>query len=500
MKTRQLLSLAPSTALLVACGGGGESITAGIDAGGKDGRVGIVSKGRISRFGSVVVNGIVFDTAGATFTIDGAAGSESDLAVGQIVVVRGTIEEDGTNATAETVVYDDVVEGPIGAIDVSGNKLTVLGQTVVIDSETSFDDDIDTGSISGLAAGDVVEISGFVDANGNIVASHIGLEAAGGDFDVTGVVDNVDSAAFTFEINDLLVDYSSATLDGFPNGQPENGQTVEATGTIGGNGELVATTVEFEDGDLGFEDGDEAEISGLITRFASASDFDVDGVPVTTDASTEFEGGTSADLALNRRVEVEGVVNASGVLVADSIEFEQEGDLEISGLIESVGSDSITVFDVTISVTAKTIFDDQSGEDLPQFDLTDLSIGDYVDVNAFDSAGTIVATRIERDDDGGEVNLSGIVEAVDEPQFTIIGIDVSTDSETEFEIDGSEVGAGEFFAQALNRFAEVSGTWNGLAIEADEVGIEEEFDSDDDADNDDDDDDDDDGDGDGQGG
>ena len=478
MKPRHLIPLASTTALLAACSS--DNTVAGIDARGKDGRVGIVSKGRISRFGSIVVNGVVFDTAGATFTIDGAAGSESDLAVGQVVVVQGTIDEDGTAGTAETVTYDSLVEGPISAIDAGTNTLTVLSQTVIINSETSFDDDIVPGSIAGLAINDVVEVSGFFDANGNIVASHIELEAAGGDVEVTGIVSNVDNAAFTFEINDLVVDYSSATLEGFPGGQPENGQTVEATGTLGGSNELVAATVEFEDGDLGFEDGDEAEISGLITRFASASDFDVDGVPVTTDAGTEFENGSSADLALNARIEVEGVVNASGVIVADSIEFEPEGNLEISGLIEAVGSDSVTVFDVTISVTAKTAFEDDSDDAVTRFDLTDLGVGDYVDINAFDSAGSIVATAIERDDDPGTVGLSGVIATVGDQQFTIIGVDVLTDGETEFELGDSEVDADTFFAAALNRFAEVSGIWNGQAIEADEVEIDDESDDDDD--------------------
>ena len=369
-----------------------------------------------------------------------------------------------------------------GTKRIGTNTLTVLGQTVIINSETSFDDDIVPGSIAGLAINDVVEVSGFFDANGNIVASHIELEAAGGDVEVTGIVSNVDNAAFTFEINDLVVDYSSATLEGFPGGQPENGQTVEATGTLGGSNELVAATVEFEDGDLGFEDG---EISGLITRFASASDFDVDGVPVTTDAGTEFENGSSADLALNARIEVEGVVNASGIIVADSIEFEPEGNLEISGLIEAVGSDSVTVFDVTISVTAKTAFEDDSDDGLTRFDLTDLGVGDYVDINAFDSAGSIVATGIERDDDPGTVGLSGIIATVGDQQFTIIDVDVLTDSETEFELGDSEVDAGTFFAAALNRFAEVSGIWNGQAIEADEVEIDDESGDDDDDDQDD---------------
>src|SRR5690606_3657178 len=102
----------------------------------------------------------------------------------------------------------------------------------------------------------------------------------------------------------LVVDYSQAMLDDdFPAGGPENGQLVEAKGeSLGAGGELLATEVELEDDALPGDAGDRVEIEGFITRFVSPSDFDVEGVPVTTNAQTVFEDGTSADLAINRKV------------------------------------------------------------------------------------------------------------------------------------------------------------------------------------------------------
>ena len=41
------------------------------------------------------------------------------------------------------------------------------------------------------------------------------------------------------------------------------------------------------------DDGDHVEIEGLITRFASTTDFDVSGQAVVTTAGTEFEGGAA---------------------------------------------------------------------------------------------------------------------------------------------------------------------------------------------------------------
>ena len=56
----------------------------------------------------------------------------------------------------------------------------------------------------------------------------------------------------------------------------------------------------------------------------SSTDFDVNGFPVTTDGQTVFEfeddsPATPADLGLNIKVEVEGRVDAMGVLVADKV-------------------------------------------------------------------------------------------------------------------------------------------------------------------------------------
>ena len=65
--------------LVSACGGGGGSEqVAGIDARGNPVAVGVVSKGTITGFGSVVLNGVTYNTNSATFTIDGDAGQQID--------------------------------------------------------------------------------------------------------------------------------------------------------------------------------------------------------------------------------------------------------------------------------------------------------------------------------------------------------------------------------------------------------------------------------------
>ena len=135
--------------------------TGGIDRGG-------VAVGPIDGFGSVIVNGIRFDTSDTQFSIDDGVGGQDDLSVGQVVIVRGSIDDDGLNGTADSVEYDDAVEGPIdaGSIDLAAGTFSVLGQRVRVTTTTVFDDSIQPQSLDGLAEGDVVEISGLPDADG----------------------------------------------------------------------------------------------------------------------------------------------------------------------------------------------------------------------------------------------------------------------------------------------------------------------------------------------
>jgi hypothetical protein len=405
--------------------------------------------------------------------IDGSPGTQADLSAGDVIVVRGTVNEDGTSPTATSVTFDDVVEGPISAIDLPAQTMTVLGQLVRIDADTSFDDSISPGSLESLDVNDVVEVSGFVLADGSVSATRIELKPVAGEFEITGTVSNV--AGTTFEINGFVVIFSAAMLENFPNGVPENGQLVEAKGdAINQLGHLVATRVEFKNGDLG-EDGDRAELEGFITRFASATDFDVEGVSVMTDGQTVFENGTSADLALNRKVEVEGDINASGVLVATKVEIKASGFVRIESLVEDVQADRLTVLGIVIRVDELTRLEDKSSEDRDPFNLSHVVVGNYVEIRGYEDSSGIVATRLEREDFDGTVALRGFAQDVNDPDFTILDVSINTVLATVFtDLDGSLLLRDDFFSQAAmgGRLVEASGTLNGAAITAAQVEFE----------------------------
>lgn len=444
---------------MAACGGG-----SGSNDGGGGGVVpppsnGIVRTGfvlgPIASFGSVVVNGIHYDTDGATITVDGAPATQADLRVGQVIQVTAELEDGATTGTASSISFDDNVEGPIASIDAAAGVMVVLGQTVRIGPATSFDDSIQPRSIEGLAVGDFAEVSGLVMADGSIDATRIEIDADGGELEVHGVVSALDAANSRFSINALVVDYSAAQLDDFPAGGIADGQPVEAKGlALDGSGALVATRVEYEGGTVNATEGDFAEIEGFITRFASAEDFDVNGVPVVTNASTRFDDGTAADLALNVKVEVEGVFDANGRLVAREVDLKLGGDIEITGLVDSVDAagDSLVVLGIPVDVDALTRFEDQSDARVSPLTLDDVNVGDYVEIRGAEipaDSGRVQAALLERDDFDADTELQGFATAVAAPTLTILGVTVQTDGATEFrDANDQPISSAEFFSAA----------------------------------------------------
>jgi len=494
--TRNRSRLALLTSLILAgCGGGGGGSNPpvvnppppdpppidGIDRGG-------IAVGPIDGFGSVIVNGVRFDTSDASFLVNGAVGSQSDLSVGQVVVVVGTFDDDGLNGVADRVEFDDAVKGPIeaGSIDTAAGLFRVLGQTIRVTNSTLFDDSIQPSSILGLADGDLVEVSGLPDADGRIVATRIEDETPGSDFEITGLVSALDIGMSTFRINNLTVDYSAAQLDDFPGGQISDGDLVEVDGnSFGGSGELVATRVEYQGdivGDDDLEVGDEIEIEGIITAFNSSSDFSISGLRVLTDADTVYEGGTAADLGLNVRIEAEGDFAGNGTLLADEIEFEQDDDLRISGIVESVdtGAGTLQVLGIEIRTEPGTSYEDDR-DDQQNFGLDDLQPNaDFVEIRGFSDNGDFVASQLERDDVDDD-SVRGFGTNISAPTLSVLGVPVVTDGNTDFRDDDNSISAGDFFTgAAAGRLIDVKGSWNGSQLLADEAELEDEDELDDD--------------------
>jgi len=485
-RLRFLAALISAAIIFTACGGGSDTATVPNPDpdGGSGGITGTgVAVGPITGFGSVIVNGVTYDTAGATFTRDGLAATQSDFAVGQFVLVTGTID-DSTSGTADTVTFEDNVDGPVSSVDDVARTFVILGQTVVVSATTSFDDSC-PGSLDELAGVAAVEVSGPVKADGSIEASRVECKAVAGELEVTGLVSNLDSVAMTFQINALVVDYSAAVLDNFPvAGVINDDDPVEAKGNgLGENGELLATRVEYKGAQIADNEGVHAEIEGFITAFVSSTDFDVSGIPVTTNGSTVFEDGAAGDLGLNLKIEVEGEFDANGVLVATKVQFKQGTNIRVTGRIDSVSGDTVVVLNIPITTDALlTRFEDQSDADVDPLRVSNLNADDYIEVRGQEfpaGSGEISAVLLERDDPRDRTELRGFVEAggVNRPTLTVLGVTIETNGATVYRDVNEQAMLADDFWAAVNEGSLVDARGSEIAVStilAEELQLEVE--------------------------
>lgn len=444
MKQLRFPFLALAVLLLAACGS---------DSGGSRPATQTTSSGPVTAFGSVFVNGIEFQTSGATsIEIDDSPGSsENELRVGMMVRVRGT--SSGSNGTATQIVAADSLEGPVTvAPDTVAGTIGVLGQTVITDATTHYENL--TGGLGALSLGQIVEVSGSFDATGALRATRLELKVAvptaTTPIEVKGSVAGLTGSNFT--LGALTIVYGGATLVDFPSGTGlANGQFVEVKSTYGqlAGATLTAASIELEPGLEAT--GQHVELKGFVNSFDGvAKTFRIGTVMV--DASTL---SLPAGLADNSEVEVEGTMNALGVLIAAEIELELEQSLALEGdaTATNVALATITVLGKTVYVTPTTEFLDSSSVNLRTFGLADIAAGDHLDIVACDNAGAIRASRIERRNHPipEEALLKGRVSATTpETALTILGTSVAVDPtgvNTAFrDSTGSAVTATAFFA------------------------------------------------------
>jgi hypothetical protein len=467
MKHQVTLAITALALVISGCDTGSNQV-AGIDRGGyTSGAV-----GPIDGFGSVIVNGVRYGSAAASITISGQPATEAQLRIGYVVAIQADNPANGSGPQATTIDFNYDVIGPLSNVEVGLNQATVLGQLIVVNESTSYGSGIVPASIDGLAAllplGLNIRVSGFRGATDEILATRIEMAPAVNELEVVGIASNVDTIAQTFGLDSLVVNYGSASINGFPGGQPANGDRVKVKATQFVAGQLMADEVELQEIDLGLSDGESLEIEGLITAISSVSAFNIGGFSVVTNSATQYKDGDASMLGLNVNVEVKGSLNASGVLVATEVEFEPKGDLRIELLAETVDAagGTLTLLGIPVQVNSETVFEDKSPMAARPFDLAGINVGDPLRVVGFESAsmaGTVIAIKIERLEKLEQAEIRGIAENVMSPNIDILGVTVVTNGATNLETD--------FFAQAAGRLVEAEGSVSGSSFLAQKIEI-----------------------------
>ena len=175
---------------------------------------------------------------------------------------------------------------------------------------------------SGIANGSEVQVktSSPAGTSGDIVATEVQLEdrAPGEDeneVEVEGVVTSGNASNFMVGSQAVVTSASTQFVGVTPAGIVP-GVRVEAEGELDAQKVLHATKVKLED-----QEQQETKVEGVVTS-GNASSFMVGSQAVMTSASTEFKDGMPASVVAGARVEVEGTLDAQGVLHAEKVKFE----------------------------------------------------------------------------------------------------------------------------------------------------------------------------------
>ncbi len=401
---------------VVGCGGGGGGSSSGTVA-----PTSSVYSGPITGFGSVIVNGVRFDTVGAnTVDDDGNPVRLEDLRLGMMVTVGGDADDATSRGTATQLSLTHGTEGLITSINTGAGTLVLLGQTVTTNASTIYEG---VATLADLVVGDPIEVYGVLQSDNTLLATLIEKKSGLLGVRLVGRMSALDTTAKTFVVGGLTVDYNTAGVTGTLG----DGKRVKVKASAGPvAGVLTATSVKVNEGAANGENvaansylklrgiADTLPVNGLLT---------VSGTPVDVSSAT----GKSLITSVGQFIKVKGIWDGS-VLKATKVETGDEGEdrNELYGAVSSLTTDgtttTIVVHDVTVSVTADTVF--THGKTA-----ADLNVGSYVEIKGHVVDGVLVATKVElktgSDATGHDFEDHGLVsDFVSVSSFTVNGVAV----------------------------------------------------------------------------
>ena len=409
--------------LLAACGGGG-------GGGGDPGASGTVTQtaaytGPIAGLGSIVVNGVRFETVGVEVEdsddIYGSTGFRSPLALGMTVALGGSVNESTRVGRPSRI---RVLGGARGYLSATPGPLatglaTVNGQSVVLDANTVFAGSSARGPVgtsADLQAGDAVEIYGLTQANGDFLATRVVVVAsltADHQLAIRGTV--VSSPATSPATSDYFIRTSSSDIvqvacsgacelkpSGVVLGANAPVRVLASSAASLSGGVLVASRIQS----MSLQD---------VTRFAGVASSYAEIKGYTQQVGSDwYVGGTRvtgyAFSGAGQFVEVRGVWSGNALQVS-RVELESERRVsggvyrnEFYGAVASKSGSTFSLQGVTVEA-ANAYFSGGS--------LATLADGDYVEVKGSLSNGVVQAIQVEikrangADDDDGDHGFPG---------------------------------------------------------------------------------------------
>lgn len=201
--------LLAASGLLTACGGGGGG-SASVSP-----STGTLTAGTISGLGSIIVNGVRYETVGANVldADDGSTAITTPLRIGMTV----SVEQNGTDpVTLRPIAGKILVQSGIqGVASYVGNSLTVAGLPVTTNTSTILLDAnglvTDLATLNNLS----VEVYGLPQADGSYLATLVEAKIGPHPVQVVGTVQSINTSANTLVLgtsaSPITIDYASIT-------------------------------------------------------------------------------------------------------------------------------------------------------------------------------------------------------------------------------------------------------------------------------------------------
>jgi len=323
---------------------------------------------RITGQGEVTATGATWTIGEQTFETDENTVIVGNPQAGDWVFVEGRLLPGGVHLAERIVLLRRAQENRftiIGRVEtISDTTWTVAGQVIVVDDETTVEEDIESD--------DLVRVEGVILEGGTLLAEHIYLleEETGWPFHFVGVVQDI--AIETWTVSGVTVTISDTTeID-------EGllvGDVVEVQGWILDDDIWLAQSIERVE-----EEEREFEFTGYVE---SIDPWVVSGIAFTTTNWTEIEAG----IEVGDHVKVEGRIEEDGTWVASEIERLDDDDdgLHVVFVGTVMSQDPWIVSGIPLVVADETVI------------VGDVDVGDLVRVRArILPGGTWLAEKIRR--------------------------------------------------------------------------------------------------------
>lgn len=404
---------------------------------------------------AVTINGSRnFDITGITeIRLDGEALSPSQLmtiGAGFNALVRAeNVDPLLSQGTAVQIDLRNLVRGPVTGID----PLSVLNQPLVANGDTVLVD-VPEGDLSNIGVNDLLDVSGYLDPNGTIVAARIRYRTdTTTDWKLSGYVSGLSGNVFA--IGAQTVDFTGAVPVNC-GAALQDGHFVEVEMLPNAGytpGSTLSDVIQLSCEDPNFSNPPpgqslvslEGIIQSLPDPLPTPPTFTLLDLQIVTTPQTQYRRGSIDDLDVGVRVEVEGFYDSSSQTVtAREVHFKQ-AQLRFEA---PVGPDDVTPNE-SVAIMGNTIVFNAQTRDEDGIAAGGISSPMQIEVRGLmDNDGNMFATRIRErgDPDLSDTELRGPVTVIDRPNLVILGIDVDGSSAVFRDQNNQPITADQFFA------------------------------------------------------